>query len=338
MRNEKTAIFSKKLSDAIKENFGERRQTILFLNRRGFSTLIICQACGDILTCPNCSISLTYHIKEDSIRCHYCGLSERFLRSCTRCGKNLISLGMGTQKIEEEIKKILPEARIARMDRDSISGKLKLLKLYEKLEKKEIDILVGTQMVAKGHDLPGVTLVGVISADLSLGIPDFRAGERTFQLVTQVAGRAGRGDEPGRVIVQTYNPDHPSIRFAVEQDSKGFLNEELQLREELNYPPFSRLVNLRFQGNIESETVDVAKRAGDAARKLMSNLPIGTMSILGPSPSPIHKIRNQYRWQMLLKSSNLNTLHKFSKQLVSFFSRNSGRVKVSVDVDPMSFS
>ncbi|MBI2487990.1 MAG: primosomal protein N' [Deltaproteobacteria bacterium] len=338
MRDEKTAIFSQKLSDAIKENFGERRQTILFLNRRGFSTLIICQACGDILTCPNCSISLTYHVKKDSIRCHYCGLTEQFLRSCRNCGKNMISLGMGTQKVEEEIKRILPGARIARMDRDSISGKLKLLKLYEKLEKKEIDVLVGTQMVAKGHDLPGVTLVGVISADLSLGIPDFRAGERTFQLVTQVAGRAGRGDEPGRVVVQTYNPEHPSIRFAVEQDSKGFLNEELQLREELNYPPFSRLVNLRFQGNIESETVDVAKRAGDAARKLMSNLPIGTMSILGPSPSPVYKIRNQYRWQMLLKSSNLNTLHKFSKQLINFFSRNSGRVKVSVDVDPISFS
>lgn len=338
MKEEGGVIFSKRLKEAIIENFEERRQTILFLNRRGFSTLIVCQACGNILTCPNCSISLTYHAKEDSIRCHYCGLSEQFLRSCRNCGKNMISLGMGTQKVEEEIKRILPEARIARMDRDSISGKLKLLRLYEKLEKKEVDVLIGTQMVAKGHDLPGVTLVGVISADLSLGIPDFRAGERTFQLVTQVAGRAGRGEEPGTVIVQTYNPEHPSIRFAVEQDSKGFLNEELQLREELNYPPFSRLVNLRFQGSIESEAADVAKRAGDAARKLKSNLPIGTMGILGPSPSPIYKIRNQYRWQMLLKSSNVNTLHKFSKQLISFFSRNSGRVKVSVDVDPVSFS
>jgi primosomal protein N' (replication factor Y) len=338
MKEEGGVIFSKRLKEAIIENFEEKRQTILFLNRRGFSTLIVCQACGNILTCPNCSISLTYHAKEDSIRCHYCGLSEQFLRSCRNCGKNMISLGMGTQKVEEEIKRILPEARIARMDRDSISGKLKLLRLYEKLEKKEVDVLIGTQMVAKGHDLPGVTLVGVISADLSLGIPDFRAGERTFQLVTQVAGRAGRGEEPGTVIVQTYNPEHPSIRFAVEQDSKGFLNEELQLREELNYPPFSRLVNLRFQGSVESEAADVAKRAGDAARKLKSNLPIGTMSILGPSPSPIYKIRNQYRWQMLLKSSNVNTLHKFSKQLISFFSRNSGRVKVSVDVDPVSFS
>jgi primosomal protein N' (replication factor Y) len=338
MRNETSAIFSKRLNEAIRENFREGGQTILFLNRRGFSTLILCQACGNMLTCPNCSISLTYHAKDDSIKCHYCGLSDQFLRSCRNCGKKMISLGMGTQKVEEEIKRILPEARIARMDRDSISGKFKLLKLYEKLEKKEVDVLIGTQMVAKGHDLPGITLVGVISADISLGVPDFRAGERTFQLVTQVAGRAGRGEDPGTVIVQTYNPDHPSIRLAVEHDSKGFLNEELQLREELNYPPFSRLVNLRFHGSIESETADVAKRAGDAARKLKSNLPLGAMSILGPSPSPIYKIRNQYRWQMLLKSSHVNTLHKFSKQLISFFSRNSGTVKLSADVDPINFS
>lgn len=250
----------------------------------------------------------------------------------------MINLGMGTQKVEDDLRRILPEARIARMDRDSVSGKHKLLTLYEKLEKKEIDILIGTQMVAKGHDLPGVTLVGVISADLSLGIPDFRAGERTFQLVTQVAGRAGRGNEPGRVIVQTYNPEHPSIRFAVEQDSKGFLNEELQLREELNYPPFSRLVNLRFQGSIESETVDVAKRVGNTARKLISNLPLGVITILGPSPSPVYRIRNQYRWQMVIKSSDINMLHNFSKRLKSLFLKNSGRVKVSVDVDPISFS
>jgi len=337
MRNEKGAIFSKRLSDAIKGNFSEKKQTILFLNRRGFSTLIICQACGNILTCPNCSITLTYHIKEDSIRCHYCGISERFFKSCRKCGAQLRRFGVGTQKIEEELKRILPKARIARMDRDSVSGKLKLLKLYERLEKGEIDVLIGTQMVAKGHDLPGITLVGVISADLSLGIPDFRAGERTFQLVTQVAGRAGRGDELGRVIVQTYNPDHPSIKFAVEQDSVGFLNEELLLREELGYPPFSRLVNFRFQGGVESETADLAKSAGNTARRLICKLPIGSITILGPSPSPVYRIKNQYRWQMLLKSSNVNTLHRFSKRLINILSRSSGRVKVSIDVDPISF-
>lgn len=337
MKREGGAIFSKRLRDEIKGNLDEKRQTILFLNRRGFSTLIICQACGDILTCPNCSITLTYHIKEDSIRCHYCGTSERFFNACKRCGAQLRRLGMGTQKIEEELRRILPDARIERMDRDSVSGKLSLLRLYERLERGEIDILIGTQMVAKGHDLPGVTLVGVISADISLGIPDFRAGERTFQLITQVAGRAGRGDEPGRVIVQTYNPDHPSIKFAVEQDSTGFLNEELLLREELGYPPFSRLVNIRFQGSVESETAEVARSAGETARRLISKLPIGSITIMGPSPSPLYRIRNRYRWQMLLRSSNVNTLHRFSKRLMGIISRGSGRVKVSIDVDPIGF-
>jgi primosomal protein N' (replication factor Y) len=245
---------------------------------------------------------------------------------------------MGTQRIEEELKRMVPQVRVARMDRDSMGGKIKLLNLYGRLERGEVDILVGTQMVAKGHDLPGVTLVGVISADLALGIPDFRAGERTFQLITQVAGRAGRGDHPGLVIVQTYNPEHPSIRFAVEHDSTGFLNEELQLREELGYPPFSRIVNFRFGGRTESETANVAKESGEIARKLVSKLPIGAIKILGPSPSPIYKIRNQYRWQMLMQSSDLNVLHRFSRQLMNTLSRSSGRVKVSIDVDPVGLT
>src|SRR3989337_2481948 len=193
MREERGEIFSERLKQAILENYEKGMQTILFLNRRGFSTLIVCPNCGNRMTCPNCSISLTYHIKEDSLMCHYCGLSEEFLKSCSNCGGTLKRLGMGTQKIEEYIKRILPSARVAR-----------------------------------GHDLPGVTLVGVILADLALGIPDFRAGERTFQLVTQVAGRAGRGDHIGKVIVQTYNPENPRIRFAFKQDSIGFLREALQ--------------------------------------------------------------------------------------------------------------
>jgi primosomal protein N' (replication factor Y) (superfamily II helicase) len=339
MRGEKGVMFSERLMEAIKENHGRGGQTILFLNRRGFSTLIICPTCGHRLMCPNCTISLTYHIKEDSLRCHYCGILERFIKSCGKCGANLRTIGMGTQKIEEELKKAFPGARIARMDRDAMVGKIKLLNLYGRLEKGEVDILVGTQMVAKGHDLPGVTLVGVISADLALGIPDFRAGERTFQLITQVAGRAGRGDHPGRVIVQTYNPEHPSIKFAVKHDSVGFLNEELQLREELGYPPFSRVVNFRLGGRTESETANVAKESGEIARRLVSKLPIGVIKILGPSPSPIYKIKNQYRWQMLMLSSDLNMLHRFSRQFMNALFRvsGSGRVKVSIDIDPMGF-
>ena len=340
MRGEKGEVFSERLREAIGENYSRGGQTILFLNRRGFSTLIICPMCGDRLMCPNCTISLTYHIKEDSLRCHYCGISERFIKNCGKCGANLKTIGMGTQKIEEELKKAFPEARVARMDRDAMGGKIKLLNLYGRLEKGEVDILVGTQMVAKGHDLPGVTLVVVISADLALGIPDFRAGERTFQLITQVAGRAGRGDHPGRVIVQTYNPEHPSIKFAAEHDSIGFLNEELQLREELGYPPFSRVVNFRFSGRTETETANAAIESGEIARRLVSKLPICAIQILGPSPSPIYKIRNQYRWQMLMKSSDLNMLHKFSKQFMNMLPRafTSGKDQVLIDVDPMGLT
>jgi primosomal protein N' (replication factor Y) len=340
MRKEKEKVFSKILRGAIVENSNNGRQTILFLNRRGFSSFVACQACGEIVSCPNCSISLTYHVRDNSIKCHYCGISGQLFDHCLKCGKELKGLGMGTQKVEDEVKSILPTATISRMDSDAVVGKNKLLRLYDRLEKGEVDVLIGTQMVAKGHDLPGVTLVGVVSADQSLGIPDFRAGERTFQLVTQVAGRAGRGDEPGRVIVQTFNPDHPSIKFALEQDSVGFLKEELKLRDDLEYPPFSKLVNFRFQGRVESDTVNAAGIAGELARKLVSKMPIGVIKILGPSPAPIYKIRNRYRYQMLLKSKKMSTLHNFSKKLLIILrERKIHRdVKIQTDVDPFNFN
>jgi len=338
MKNESGAIFSDTLKQSILSNFDQGKQTILFLNRRGYSSLMICPRCGDILKCPNCSVSLTYHAGDDSIRCHMCGLCEKLTADCAKCGGQVRGLGIGTQKVEEEIKRLLPKAVVARMDRDTTSGKNKMLKLYSRLERGEIDVLIGTQMVAKGHDLPGVTLVGVISADISLGIPDFRSGERTFQLITQVAGRSGRGDHPGKVIVQTYNPDHPSIIFATAQDSKGFLEEEIKLREELLYPPFSRLVNIRFSGRFESETQGISKEAGNIARKMASKLPMGSLEILGPSPCPIYKISNRYRFQMLLKSSNAAILRSFSKRLISIISKSSSSVRCSIDVDPFYFS
>jgi primosomal protein N' (replication factor Y) len=338
MKYEGGAVFSQRLREEIVDNFWHDRQTILFLNRRGYSTLIVCPVCGDIMKCPNCSVSLTYHAKEDSVRCHMCGLSERLAGECLKCGGSLRGLGIGTQKVEEELRRIIPEAKAARMDRDTVTGKKGLLTLYGRLERGEIDVLIGTQMVAKGHDLPGVTLVGVISADMALGIPDFRSGERTFQLVTQVAGRAGRGDTPGKVIVQTYNPEHPSIEHAVRQDSKGFLEEELKLREELGYPPFSRLVNVRFTGRSEKETGEAAERAGEIARKLVMKLKPGAVQILGPSPCPVSKVRNRYRFQMLLKSTNAGLLRSFTRKLKGLMSNVTGDVRVSVDVDPYNFS
>lgn len=340
MKKEKGKVFSRRLVEAITENSNNRKQTILFLNRRGFSSLMVCEACGEIVSCPNCSISLTYHAKDNSIKCHYCGISEKLFERCLKCGRELRGLGMGTQRIEDEVKMILPDASVSRMDRDAVTGKNKLLRLYSRLEKGQVDILIGTQMVAKGHDLPGVTLVGVISADQSLGIPDFRAGERTFQLVTQVAGRAGRGDEAGKVIVQTLNPEHPSIKFAVRQDSIGFLKAELKLREALDYPPFSKLVNFRLQGRRESETVKAAGSAGELARKLVSKLPLGTVSILGPSPAPIYKIRSRYRYQMLLKSKSMRALHNLSRKLWTILRQSgiSAKVKIQIDVDPFNFN
>ncbi|MGB7293344.1 MAG: primosomal protein N' [Thermodesulfobacteriota bacterium] len=340
MRKEKGKVFSKILREAIIENSNNGKQTILFLNRRGFSSFVVCRACGEIVSCPNCSISLTYHMRDNSIKCHYCGISEQLFDHCLKCGKELRGLGMGTQRIEDEVKGILPTAAISRMDRDAVVGKNKLLRLYDRLERGEVDVLIGTQMVAKGHDLPGVTLVGVVSADQSLGIPDFRAGERTFQLVTQVAGRAGRGDEPGRVIVQTFNPEHPSIKFALEQDSVGFLKEELKLRDDLEYPPFSKLINFRFEGRIESDGINAARIAGELAKQIVSKLPIGAVKILGPSPAPIYKIRNRYRYQMLLKSKNMRTLHSFSKKLLIMLRERgiSRNVKVQIDVDPFNFN
>ena len=338
MKDESGIVFSETLKNALISNFENGKQTILFLNRRGYSGLMICHSCGEILKCPNCTVSLTYHAGDDSIKCHMCGLSEKSIPDCMNCGDHVRGLGIGTQKVEEEVRRLLPKATVARMDRDTASGKNKLMKLYSRLERGEIDVLIGTQMVAKGHDLPGVTLVGVISADISLGIPDFRSGERTFQLVTQVAGRSGRGDHQGNVIVQTYNPDHPSIIFATHQDSGAFLEQELKLREELNYPPFSRLVNIRFSGRFESETERVVSESDKLARRMSSKLPMGSLEILGPSPCPIYKIRNRFRFQMLLKGSSPGVLHNFSKQLVGSISKISSNVRCSVDVDPYYFS
>ena len=338
MKDESGPVFSEALRQSIISNFDDNKQTILFLNRRGYSGLLICHSCGEILKCPNCTVSLTYHSKDDSIKCHMCGLSEKSIPNCANCGEGVRGLGIGTQKVEEEVKRIVPSAKVARMDRDATSGKKKLMSLYSRLERGQIDVLIGTQMVAKGHDLPGVTLVGVISADISLGIPDFRSGERTFQLVTQVAGRSGRGDHAGRVIVQTYNPDHPSIIYATTQDSKAFLEAELKLREELRYPPYSRLINIRYSGRFEEETERVVSESGKLARQMLSKLPTGALEILGPSPCPIYKIRNRFRFQILLKSTNTSMLHSFSKQFMQSISKISSNVRCSIDVDPYYFS
>jgi len=337
MRKEGNPVFSGLLKSALAENFRNGNQTILFLNRRGYFSSLICENCGDIFSCPNCSIPLTYHSNGDSIKCHYCGLDEKFSNKCGKCGAVYKGLGIGTQTVEQQIKSFIPSARVYRMDRDTTGTKLKLMEIYRKLENNEVDILIGTQMVAKGHDLPGVTLVGVISADMLLGIPDFRSGERTFQLITQVAGRAGRGASPGTVIVQTFNGDHPSIQYAIEQDSVKFLENELELRDSLRYPPFTKMVNIRFTGSDESKTRDFANYISKCARSAISELAEGKLVIMGPSRCPLYRLKNKYRWQMILNSTDLRTLHALSGKLVSLANEKRGNVKVSLDVDPQNF-
>ena len=337
MRKEGNPVFSRILKNALIENFRKGGQTILFLNRRGYFSSLVCKNCGDIFSCPNCSIPLTYHSKGDSIKCHYCGLDEKFSNECIKCGAGYTGLGIGTQTVEQQIRSFIPSARVYRMDRDTTGTKLKLMNIYRKLENREIDILIGTQMVAKGHDLPGVTLVGVISADMLLGIPDFRSGERTFQLITQVAGRAGRGSSPGTVIVQTYNQDHPSIQYAIEQDSVKYLRRELELRNSLGYPPFSKMVGIRFTGSDDNKTRDLANYLSKCARSAVRGLSSGKPVIMGPSRCPLYRLKNKYRWQMILNSTNLGALHSLSGKLFDIASEKRSNIKVSIDIDPQNF-
>ncbi len=338
MKKSKGSIFSKQLEREIKSNFENKNQSIIFLNRRGFSSMLIFEDSGEIFTCPNCSIPFTYHKDDNTIKCHYCGSAEDFDVIKKNSESRLKGIGIGTQLVEHELKKLLPRARIQRMDRDTTGTKSKLMNLYSDLEGNKVDILIGTQMVTKGHDLPGVTLVGVVSADNLLGIPDFRSGERTFQMITQVAGRAGRGELPGRVIVQTYNPSHPSINYAVKQDSISFLKNEIKMREYIGYPPFTRIVNFRFSGTDESEIKSFIKKCEKLTKKAVSNLSPNSIELLGPSECPIYKIKNRFRFQMLMKSGNIKLLHGLSKGLYGEFAKQKSNIRIQLDIDPYNFS
>lgn len=335
---EKKTVFSRVLKNALVENFGNGGKAILFLNRRGFSTTLVCGGCGELLSCPNCSISLTYHKKGNSIKCHYCGIDEKFENACPKCGSEFRRTGMGTQTVEDEARKILPEAAVARMDSDASGGKASLIELYGKLEKGKIDVLVGTQMVAKGHDLPGVTLVGVISADMSLGIPDFRSGEITFQTLTQVAGRAGRGRSPGRVFIQTANPTHPSIKYTVSQDAVAFLESELETRKITGWPPFSRVAALRFTGTEEESLRTAAERIHSLALDASGKLKSGRVEVVGHSECPIYRIKNRFRRHIIMRSQSASLLVSFSRALKEEAERTAPpKTRVVADIDPMSF-
>jgi primosomal protein N' (replication factor Y) len=331
-------LLSERLRAALQKNIEDRKQSLLFLNRRGFANFILCPDCGHTIKCPNCSVTLTYHLRDRSLQCHYCDYRIPAPGDCPKCqGHRLQGMGIGTERLEQEIKSLFPEAQVGRMDHDTTSRRRSHLQILKRLESGSIDILVGTQMIVKGHDFPNVTFVGVVSADTSLHFPDFRSSERTFQLLTQVAGRAGRGDFSGEVVIQTFNPDHYSILRSKDHDYIGFYREEIQFRKALEYPPFSRFINFRLVGNSERTTKGMAKEMGRIGESLLKKAHGKEIEILGPSTAPFAKMRGKFRWQMLAKGKSPQFLHRFAKELSSRIGvqlKGKG-VKLDIDVDPV---
>ncbi len=317
---------------AIEETLAAKEQAILFLNRRGFAPSVRCEACGEHAACKACSVALTYHKRAGAlVRCHYCGYEAALPAACTKCGsKALVLEGVGTEKIEETLALAFPLARVARLDRDVASGKA-IERVLERVRARAVDLLVGTQMVTKGHDLPHVTLVGVINADAALSIPDFRAAERAFQLLVQVAGRAGRGDVPGRVLVQTYDPDHMAIRFAMAHDVGGFVERELSDRKELGYPPFSRLALVRVEAVEEEE----ARQACAALARAALAVGNARVDVLGPAPAPLARLRNRYRFRVMLRSAERSALRKVLAAVDAARATLGRKVRATIDVDPV---
>ena len=330
---------SSPLIQAMQTVLDRKEQVLLFINRRGYANMSVCGACGQPIKCKNCDIPLTLHQNINAHKCHYCGFSQASALHCPVCGSSFIQhLGMGTEKIEMAVSKLFPQARIARMDRDTTQRKGALLTILKDLKNNDIDILIGTQMVAKGHDFPNITLVGIICADLSLNFPDFRSGARTFQLLAQVAGRAGRGDVPGRVILQTYNPAHFCISAAQTQDFRVFYKQDLSFRKALKYPPFTRLAMFKISGRdlhiTKQHALEMGKTLSTALHRIETFHPI---TLMGPIESAIYKIANQYRWQIILKARDTKILHAFldhiQKAQKPLFSHP--KVRVTIDVDPI---
>ena len=324
-------VLAKPLFDAIEGRMNKGEQTILFLNRRGFSTSMICEACGHVCTCPDCSISLTYHRAAERLVCHICGHSAKAPKACPKCYDPKIRFsGMGTQKVEETLKKIFPKARIARMDADSMTRKDAYRETLGAFKEGKIDILVGTQMIAKGLHFPNVTLVGIVNADLGLHVPDFRAGERTFQLLTQVAGRAGRGEMEGEVYVQTFTPFSPSIQFARHHDFQGFMEQEMEFREKFAYPPYGRMVMITLRGTVR-ERVEFS--AQTLSRKLKAAA-AQDIAVSEGVPAPLEKAKTYYRFQVSLRGPSSLKLARLAKEVLSVLTMPED-VFVAVDVDPL---
>ena len=332
-RARRDLFFSDTLIREIGNTLDNNQQALLFVNRRGFSSTMLCRDCGHILQCRHCQVSLTYHRSKGRLLCHYCGFSMSSQVICPSCrSQNIAGVGIGAERIEEEAKQLFPAARVARLDSDVAVKRKKYLSILQAVKNREIDILVGTQMIAKGLHFPNITLVGVIWADAGFAIPDYKAGERTFSLLSQVTGRAGRGDQPGKVIIQTNQPQHYAIRYAQDHDYTALYEQEIATRSPMGFPPFSRMINIKFSGVDETK---VEKAARKTSAFIQGDCKQHKIDVLGPSPSPVGKIKDKFRWQLLLKGTSAQALHNACSRILdekrALCPQN---VRMVVDVDP----
>jgi primosomal protein N' (replication factor Y) len=328
-------VLSRPLREAIEMRLERGEQSLVLLNRRGFATSVFCRQCAETLDCPNCSVSLVIHGEGPSrrARCHYCNYGVRVPSTCPSCGASFLEqTGYGTERVEAEVGRLFPGARVARLDRDAVRRKGTLAQTLSRFRDGAIDVLVGTQMIAKGHDFPAVTLVGVVSADIGLGTADFRSSERTFQLLTQVAGRAGRGDQPGEAIIQTINPNHYSIQLACRQDFPAFYERELQFRNAMRYPPLVSVINTVVRSRTFSGAMEDATTIAERVRR--EGATQDAFRVLGPAPAPLGRLRGDYRAQFLVKGTNRRQMRQAVAKAVG--SRPELRRRVTIDVDPQS--
>jgi primosomal protein N' (replication factor Y) len=333
LETRRVATFSRRLIDAIRERLESGEQTMLLLNRRGFSAFAACRSCGERFQCRNCAVTLTYHRRDRRMLCHYCNYAERVPDQCPKCeSEHIYFLGQGSERVEEELHREFPAARVVRMDRDTVTSKKHYESILYGFRAHEYDILVGTQMIAKGHDIPNVTLVGVVSADVGLGMPDFRAAERTFQLLTQAAGRAGRGERPGSVLIQTINPEHYAIRFAAAQDYRGFYEKELEFRRLMRYPPFSALANILVRSESQEDSL---RKATELGQRLNPAPP--ELKVLGPAEAAVPRLKREYRYQTLIKAASRKVLRETLAGLRGYaLERKWSPTALVIDVDPVS--
>lgn len=333
LETRKQSTFSRALVDAVTERLANGEQAMLMLNRRGFSSFVTCRACGERVECANCSVTLTYHRRDRRLLCHYCNYAEKVPNRCPKCDSEQIQfLGVGSERVEQELHDAFPKARVARLDRDTVGAKRDYETILAGFRDHKFDILVGTQMIAKGHDIPNVTLVGIVNADIGLAMPDFRAAERAFQLLTQAAGRAGRGTQPGIVLLQTGFPDHYAIECAAAQNYEAFYTKELEFRRMMSYPPFGAMANVIVRSSKEEDAISKSAALG----RLLSPPPEG-VRVLGPAPAAVARVKTEYRFQMLLKTLSRPRLNEVLNEIRKFVAAEKWNpTTLAIDVDPLT--